>query len=66
MKRNLLLTILCALAGFTFASETPMWLRNCKISPDGSTIAFTYKGDIFTVPAAGGETRQITVALLLA
>ena len=60
MKRNLLLTILCALAGFTFASETPMWLRNCKISPDGSTIAFTYKGDIFTVPAAGGETRQIT------
>ena len=60
MKRKLLLTILCAITGLTFASETPKWLRNCKISPDGTTIAFTYKGDIFTVPATGGETRQIT------
>ncbi|MBQ5662800.1 MAG: PD40 domain-containing protein, partial [Bacteroidaceae bacterium] len=60
MKRKLLLTILCAITGLAFASETPKWLRNCKISPDGTTIAFTYQGDIFTVPATGGETRQIT------
>ncbi|MBQ7361743.1 MAG: PD40 domain-containing protein [Bacteroidaceae bacterium] len=60
MKRKLLLTLLCAITGITFASETPRWLRNCKISPDGTTIAFTYKGDIFTVPASGGEARQIT------
>jgi Tol biopolymer transport system component len=60
MKRKLLLTILCAVTGLLYAGETPMWLRNSKISPDGSTIAFTYKGDIFTVPSTGGEARQIT------
>ena len=60
MKRKLLLTILCAITGLTFASETPIWLRNCKISPDGSTIAFTYKGDIYTVDSKGGEARQLT------
>lgn len=42
------------------AAEVPLWLRNVAISPDGSTVAFTYKGDIYTVPAAGGEARQIT------
>ncbi len=41
-------------------SESPLWLRYSAISPDGSTIAFTYKGDIFTVPVGGGEARQIT------
>ena len=60
MKKQLLLTILCAITGIALAGETPSWLRNSKISPDGSTIAFTYKGDIFTVPSGGGEARQIT------
>lgn len=40
--------------------ETPMWLRQSAISPDGSTIAFCYKGNIFTVATMGGEARQIT------
>ncbi len=39
---------------------TPLWLRDVKISPDGSTIAFTYKGDIFTVPVNGGSATRIT------
>ena len=34
--------------------------RNAKISPDGSRIAFTYKGDIFTVPTGGGEVLRLT------
>lgn len=42
------------------ASAAPLWLRNVAISPDGATIAFTYKGNIFTVPAKGGEARQLT------
>lgn len=40
--------------------ETPLWMRHCAISPDGQRIAFTYKGDIFTVPATGGRAVQIT------
>ncbi|MBO4906963.1 MAG: PD40 domain-containing protein [Bacteroidaceae bacterium] len=39
---------------------TPLWLRSSAISPDGQTIAFAYKGDIYTVPAAGGQASQLT------
>ena len=60
MKKAVLLMLLCLSTGLLYASENPRWLRNSRISPDGSTIAFTYKGDIFTVPAAGGEAKQIT------
>lgn len=42
------------------AQENPLWLRNCAISPDGSQVAFTYKGNIFTVPVSGGKATQIT------
>lgn len=41
-------------------SDTPLWLRNVKISPDGDRIAFTYKGDIWTVPVTGGEAKRLT------
>lgn len=42
------------------AGEQPGWLRWCSISPDGKQIAFTYCGDIYTVPVSGGEARQLT------
>ena len=39
----------------------PLWLRYPAISPDGQTIAFSYKGDIYTVPAAGGNATPLTL-----
>lgn len=42
------------------AQESPKWLRKSSISPDGKTVAFAYQGDIYTVPAEGGQARQIT------
>ena len=59
MKKSLLTLMCCAIAAGGMA-ETPRWLRNAAISPDGTTIAFTYKGDIFTVPVAGGNANRIT------
>ncbi|MBD5238991.1 MAG: PDZ domain-containing protein [Bacteroidales bacterium] len=42
------------------AAAEPLWLRNTAISPDGRTIAFTYEGEIYSVPAAGGEATRLT------
>ncbi|MCH5220489.1 MAG: PD40 domain-containing protein [Muribaculaceae bacterium] len=37
-----------------------LWLRDVQISPDGTTIAFQYKGDIWTVPVGGGQATRLT------
>ena len=42
------------------AQETPGWIRKNAISPDGKIIAFSYKGDIYTVPSTGGQARRLT------
>lgn len=54
---------LMSLGAAAASTDAPLWLRNVKISPDGKTIAFTYKGDIWTVPAAGGEARRLTTRI---
>lgn len=41
---------------------TPLWMRYNAISPDGSTIAFSYQGDIYLVPAVGGEARKFVAS----
>lgn len=60
MKKYLVLAALFLGAAAQAAPTTPLWLRNSAISPDGKAIAFTYQGDIFTVPATGGAARQLT------
>ena len=42
-------------------ANNPLWLRYPALSPDGKQIAFSYKGDIYTVPATGGAAKQITM-----
>ncbi len=61
MKKTFL-SLMLAFSASTIALATggPLWLRHSAISPDGSTIAFAYKGDIFTVPVGGGKATQIT------
>lgn len=60
MKKLLFIIAALCLSGIVFAQDAPLWLRHCAISPDGTAIAFTYKGDIYTIPATGGRATQIT------
>lgn len=60
MKKHLLSIAFLGATMTVSAQQNPLWLRYPAISPDGSTIAFTYKGDIYKVSANGGEARQLT------
>ncbi len=61
MKKCFLLLVVL-FGGYTAwaAQDNPLWLRYPAISPDGSKIAFCYKGDIYTVNANGGKAQQLT------
>src|SRR6056297_2760070 len=60
MKNLLFITICILLFSTLQAQEAPHWARYSAISPDGTTIAFTYKGDIYSVPTQGGVANQLT------
>ncbi len=60
MKRLLLLPILLAFCAIAFSQPDSQWIRYSAISPDGSQIAFTFKGDIYLVDAEGGLGRPLT------
>lgn len=60
MRKFLITTLLAVTAGTAAASESPLWMRYSRISPDGQKIAFSYKGDIFVVDSKGGTAKQLT------
>lgn len=60
MNKLLLSAFALCFAGTVIAQESPLWMRHCALSPDGKDIAFTYKGDIYTVPSSGGRATQVT------
>lgn len=42
--------------------DRPLWMRYPAISPDGTRIAFAYRGQIWIVPSQGGEATALTGA----
>ncbi|WP_026777993.1 S41 family peptidase [Polaribacter sp. Hel_I_88] len=55
------LTILFTLFSIAlFSQNNPQWMRHSSISPDGTQIAFTYKGDLYKVNTNGGTATQLT------
>src|SRR6478735_3705033 len=64
MKKFIFPIALLAILCFSFSSEksTPLWLRYQNISPDGKTIVFNYKGDIYKIDANGGVAVPITLS----
>ena len=58
--RTVLATCFIATLALTAtAAEAPL-PRHPAPSPDASTIAFSWQGDLWTVPAAGGDARRLT------
>ena len=60
MKLNLLLAS-CLVALCAVGQDSPLWMRYPAISPDGKSIAFGYKGDLYRVDAAGGTAVPLTI-----
>ena len=60
MRTYILLACLIGLPVLAYSQENPNWLRYPAISPDGSAIVFTYKGDLYRVPPEGGQAQQLT------
>jgi len=61
MKRLTALALLAIGISCFAQNSNPLWLRYPSISPDGKTIAFSYKGDIYRVPSYGGDAIPITL-----
>ncbi len=62
-----LLAAVALIASTTVAAQSPStsptgasWMRYPAISPDGRTIAFTFKGDLYKVASTGGTATPIT------
>ncbi|MBK3518665.1 S41 family peptidase [Carboxylicivirga marina] len=53
-----------ALLLFAFVVEAaaqPLWMRYPSISPDGQTIVFSYKGNLYKVSSSGGDAQPLTI-----
>lgn len=55
----ILLSVLCG--GASRADERALFPRHPALSADGSQVAFSYAGDIWTVAAAASEAKRLTV-----
>lgn len=58
--RSIFTLALILAASSVWAQGNALWLRYPAISPDGKTIAFNYKGDLYTVSSEGGRATQLT------
>ncbi|MDF1696172.1 MAG: S41 family peptidase [Saprospiraceae bacterium] len=43
------------------AQDAPLWMRYPAISPDGSTVVFSYQGDLYKTDIASGLTSTLTL-----
>jgi tricorn protease len=57
-RLTLLLTLITAVS--VIGQVAPKWAKYPAISPDGTQIAFTYKGNLYRVSASGGDATQLT------
>jgi Tol biopolymer transport system component len=58
---GVLLTILTLTGSWVSAATEIRLAGNAALSPDGTQLAFSWRGDIWTVPTAGGTAQPLTM-----
>ena len=59
--KTIFFSLLLSITSFNLLAQIiPEWIRYPSVSPDGSTIAFVYQGDIYTVLLEGGQAERLT------
>jgi Tol biopolymer transport system component len=61
MKQIITFIILVLFTTVLSAQSEPTWMRYSAISPDGKTIVFTFKGDLYKVASTGGAAVALTM-----
>ncbi len=60
MKKRSFTLLFTTLAVFSLHAQS-LLLRQPAVNADGSLVAFSFQGDIWTVPASGGKASRLTV-----
>lgn len=58
--KKLLTSIAISFAAMGVFAQSPLWMRDVQLSPDGKEIVFCYKGDLYKVTAGGGTAIRLT------
>lgn len=61
MKKLVLIAVLCFFSALSLPAQgNARWIRYPAISPDGKTIVFGYRGNLYRVSAQGGTAVALT------
>jgi Tol biopolymer transport system component len=61
MTKSFLTALVAISANLQSYAQQPLLLRQPAINNNGSLVAFSFQGDIWTVPSSGGKASRLTI-----